>query len=183
MNRVGFAKEIGNRSSFAVEFQLSDNIPKEWHNWWGNLWLWAGGQLVGNPAETEMVAIGFASLMDTARETEARPRAQIPAQSPKEILDVVMWARYGEDDTRMASLVGDEKRLYPYEVLPGRAGPFFDNWEAVLVEDEGVERFIFREATKQVSEVSWPIGTFRDVVTRAESEFRSLARILLKPPS
>lgn len=183
MKRASFAKRVGNCSTFAIEFELSDTIPDKWNEWLGSLWLWAGGQLVGNPAEIEMVAIAFASLLETARETGTRPSTLVPVQSSEEILETVMWARYGEADRKMSSLVGSEKRLYPFEVLPRRTGPFFDGWEAVLVERSDSEQFIFRKEDKEASEVNWPLGTFRGVVTQADAEYHALIQRLLKAPN
>jgi hypothetical protein len=183
MNNSRLTQRVGNYSTFAVEFELSQTFPAKWNEWLGSIWLWAGGRQVGNLIETEMVSIALDSLAETADETGTRPSSLIPMQSPKEILEAVMWARYGEADDQMSILVGDEKRLYPFEVLPRSTGPFFDNWEAALVEHNNSERFIFRERKNEVCEVSWPIGTFRDVVSRTRLEFQSLTCCLLKVPN
>lgn len=183
MSDADFTKRIGNDSTFAVEFELSQSFPSKWNEWRGRIWLWVGGQLVGNPAETEIVSIALDSLMETARETGSRPSSRIPVQSPKELLEVVMWARYGEGGTICPRLIGSEERLYPFEVLPRRTGPSFDNWEAVLVEQGDTERFIFRKGERNIREVSWPLGTFRDVVSRANLEFQSFTSCLLKEPN
>jgi hypothetical protein len=176
MNNVQFRKSVGDHSTFAVEFDLRQNFSGKWNDWWGCFWLWVDGRVVGNPAEIEMIIIALGSLMSTAEETGMRPSSLVPADSPKEMLEAVMWARYGEDDIRMSSLIPNVEQLYPFEVLPGSTGPFFDNWEAVLVEQGDTEHFIFRERDKEVVEVIWPLGTFRDVVSRASLEFESLKR-------
>ena len=54
-------------------------------------------------------------------------------------------------------------------VLPRRTGPFFNHWQAVLVEHDNA--FIFREEQREVCEGAWPLGTFRDGVSRTKLEF------------
>jgi hypothetical protein len=39
----------------------------------------------------------------------------------------------------------DRSDLARYEVLPRLTGPFFDGWDAVLIEAGEEERFIFRQ--------------------------------------
>jgi hypothetical protein len=176
-------KRVGNHATFAVEFELTHTAPSKWNEWYGSIWLWAGARQLGNPFETEMVAIALDSLTDTARETGTRHNSIIPVESAEQILEIVMSACYGNTDGRISSLVRDEERLHPFEILPRRTGPSFDGWEAVLVEYDDTERFIFREEKGEVRELSWPLGTYREVVLRANHEFQSFTQALLKRPS
>jgi hypothetical protein len=68
---------------------------------------------------------------------------------------------------------------YSYDSTGQLTGPFFDGWEAVLIEAGREERFIFRQAGAEAKEVVWPAGTFRSVVQRAIDEFKRLAPALL----
>jgi hypothetical protein len=178
-----FNRRIGNRWKFALEFEIHGSPPSVWNEWWGSLWLWAEGHVVGKPSESEMISIGLESLQEAAGEAGTRVSDLLSAQSPKEALEMVLWARYGDSDPAMAKTVGNEKSLFPFEILPRRTGPFFDGWEAILLEEGAKERFIYRQQGADVVEVVWPLGTFRDVISEAGSEFEKLARSMLNGTS
>jgi hypothetical protein len=180
MSEQGFGKRIGNRNKFALEFELHENPREIWNEWWGNLWLWVDGRIVGRPSEYEMVFTGLDSLTETAAETGTRVSPIVSARSAKEALEMVMWARYGDPDPVLEKIVGAEELLFSFEVLPRLTGPFFDDWEAILVEEETNERFIYRERKSEIVEVSWPLGTFSTVVNESRRECEMLARSMLK---
>ena len=121
---------------------------------------------------TTRVTDGFEEGLTNAAVPGARHNSNLPVESVEQILEIVMWARYGDPESRMSRLIRDEDRLHPFEVLPRRTGPSFDGWQAVLVERNNTEHFIFREEGRDICELSWPLGTYRDVVLRANHEFQ-----------
>lgn len=180
-----FSKRVGDRNSFAVEFEghrlPGGPGPRLWNELWGYLWLWVEGHLVGNPFELEMVTIGLESLQTTALETGCRQSRLLSAQTSTEALEIVLRAIYGDDDPVTEELTPDWDSLAPFEVLPGRTGPFFDGWEAILLETGTTEQFVYRQEGKPTIDAVWPLGTFRDAVLEATSEFEKLARYELGP--
>jgi hypothetical protein len=175
IQQVAFSSRVGDRWSFAVEFEGIGNPPKAWNEWWGSLWLWVNGQVVGRPFEIEMVMTGFDSLVESAQESETRTNSLLSSLPADQALDLVMWARYGDDSSPPEYLVGNPLLLPRHEVLPRWTGPFFDGWEAVLIQEGLQERFIFRQKGSQVSEAHWPVGTFKSLVLEARDKFEKLA--------
>jgi len=173
---VVFSSRVGDRWTFAIEFEGIGDPPKIWNEWWGTLWLWVNGAIVGRPSEFEMVMTGFDSLLESAQRIPTGLSGPLqPSVGAAEALDLVMWSRYGDDDQAPEGFVGDSAELERYEVLPRLTGPFFDGWEAVLIEAGPEERFIFRHEGVETREVRWSVGTFRSVVQQAVSEFKRLA--------
>ena len=177
--KVVFSSRIGDRWTFAIEFEGIGDPPKSWKEWWGCLWLWADGQVIGCPSEIEMMMTGFDSLVESAQQTPTGLSSSLQPSVPAvEALDLVMWARYGNDDRAPGGFAGDPSDLARHEVLPRLTGPFFDGWEAVLVEAGQEERFIFRQEGAEAREVLWPAVTFRSAVQQAIDEFKRLAAVL-----
>ena len=175
-HEVAFSSRIGDRWTFAIELEGIGDPPKSVNEWWGSLWLWVDGQVVGWPSEIEMLMTGFDSLAESAQQTPAGISSPLqPSVSAAEALDLVMWATYGDDDGAPGGFVGDPSDLAGYEVLPRLTGPFFDGWEAVLIEAGQDERFIFRQEGAEAREVLWGAGTFRRTVQQAIDEFKRLA--------
>ena len=83
-----FGQRIGNRLRFAVEFEaykLRDgSFPRMWNEWWGYLWLWMDGRLVGNPLEYEFIWSGLGPLVKDASETGKRGSSLLSTYQPKE---------------------------------------------------------------------------------------------------
>ncbi|HET9363728.1 MAG TPA: hypothetical protein VFP71_01955, partial [Candidatus Angelobacter sp.] len=160
--RIAFSSRVGNRWIFAIEFEVIGDPPRVWNEWWGSLWLWIDGRVVGTPFEIEMVASGFDSLLESLyqleQQAENRTSAFLSSLPGNQALDLVMWAQYGEDESPVG-FDGNRELLRVHEVLP-RGSPFFDGWQAILLSDRLQERFIFRQEGGQVNEVKWPIGTF-----------------------
>ena len=174
--KVVFSSRIGDRWTFAVEFEGIGDPPKSWNEWWGTLWLWVGGEVIGCPSEIEMVMIGLDSLMESAQDIRAELSSPLKLSIPaKDALDLVMWARYGDEDRAPGGFIGDSSDFARYEVLPRLTGPFFDGWQAVLLEAGQEERFIFRQEGAEAREILWPAGTFGSVVQQAIDEFKRLA--------
>src|SRR5262245_51511436 len=180
MPQPRLSKRMGNRWMLALEFEIHDGSASTWNETWGSLWLWVEGRLIGRPFESEMVFTGLESLREAAQETGQRGRDLLPTDNLKEALDVVMWARYGGDDSLVRGLTIHEESLLPFEILPRRTGPFFDGWQGILVEEGAAERFILRQEGGEVTDAVWPLGTFRDVIQDGCREFERLARSPLK---
>lgn len=168
-----------------MEFEAFDNLPRAWDEWWGSLWLWADGAVVGRPFEIEMLVAGFDPLLESLNQmeqnTENRASAFLASLSTSDALDLVMWAQYGEGDPPKG-FDGDPALLAVHEVLP-RVSPFFDGWDAILVAEGLRERFIFRRKEGEVKAANWPRGTFRAVVLQARDEFQKFARAHMSPPA
>jgi hypothetical protein len=65
-------------------------------------------------------------------------------------------ARYGGDhDPPVTACATSDETLFPLEILPRRTGPFFDGWEAILLDVGSEERFIYRDAEADVMEAVW----------------------------
>ena len=177
-------QRVGDRWTFALEFEITiEPRTRAWNEWWGSLWLWADGHLVGRPSEVEMIQTGLGSLHGTASENWGVASFTLSALSPSEALDAVMWARYGEEKLRPVRINFQEMdTLLCLEVLPRSTGPFFDGWEAIILEEGTRERFIYRQEGMEVAEATWPKGTFRSVVGEAQNDFERVARSILKGP-
>ena len=183
-----FSSRIGERQTFAVEFEGIEfnGLPRAWNEWWGYLWLWAEGRVVGRPAEFEMVMGGIDSLVALVQEREPAISNLLFSRPASEVLDLVHWARYGEDDPP-ERLVGNSLLSFPRKGFPWPLdGPFFDGLEATLVWGDLEERFVFRQEGNQTGEARWPAGTFKSVVLQARERFQKLAsgatRVALDPP-
>ena len=177
-----FSSRIGDRWTFAVEFEgLDIGIQTgAWNECWGTLWLWVEGRVVGRPSELEMVMTGFDSLMESAqvKNLTSPLLSSLPAN---EALDLVLWACYGDDDPPK-NFAGDRALLSRHEILPRLTCSFFDDWSAILIQEDCRERFIYREKEGPVSEASWPIGTFTSIVLQARDRFQQFASALLRAP-
>lgn len=178
-SRLG--RRVGDRWIFALEFDIQGDLPRAWNEMLGSLWLWTRGHLVGTPYEIETIKTGLDSLQEAATE-DREPASRILSKcNGREALEKVMWARYGEDhDLPPGMAAVDKEALFSLEVLPRRTGPFFDGWEAILVEDGAGERFIYRHEETAVVEAVWPKGMFRRVIDQAITEFEGLAQSISK---
>jgi len=179
VDRQGLTCTIGNRQRFAVEFEIHNEVPKVWNETWGSLWLWVEGHLVGRRHETEMISIGLDSLRETANENLEAASRILATYDAKRALQAVMWSRYGGTEIPATEGLTTDELLSAAEVLPRTTGPFFDGWEAVLLDEGEEERFIYREGEGQVYESKWPSGTFKGVIGVAKGEFERLARAKL----
>jgi|SRR5579863_3341501 len=155
---VVFCSRVGDRWSFAVEFEAIGDRPAAWNEWWGSLWLWADGHVVGRPFGIEMVMSGFDPLLESLhyseQHTSNRTSTFLASLPANQALDLVVWSRYGDGEPP-ASLDGDTSFLRMHEVLP-RGSPLFDRWEAILIAEGLQERFIFRREGGRANEAKWP---------------------------
>jgi hypothetical protein len=172
---VAFSSRIGDRWTFAIEFEGVGTLPRTWNEWWGSLWLWVDGCVVGRPSEIEMVMTGFDSLAESAEITADAPTPAMSSAPAGQLVDLVMWASYGRGDRAPDSFIGDPSALTQYEVLPRLTGAFFDDWEAILIKAGPEERFIFRRGGCDVREAIWPTGTFKSIVQQALTDFKRFA--------
>ena len=181
-NKPGISKRVGDRRVLAVEFEIFPDLPSAPNELWGSLWLWVEGVLVGRPNETEMLQIAFESLRESARDDRGQASHVLSACSPIEALEAVMRARYGVQPGYSAETVrlNDDEILFSVEVLPRRTGPFFDGWEAILLDKGSREHFIYRQDEMAVVEAAWPIGTFARVIDEAAIEWEFIAKSTTK---
>jgi hypothetical protein len=164
-------RKVGKRESLSIEFSVRPDLNTPINEWWGSLCLWVDGNCVGNPNEIEMVSIGLDALVTAGQQTGSRVNPSLSSRTVTEALDCVMQAIYGEEEVEWLP----DKEATRFEVLSTSAGPFFDNWEAILLEEGRMERFIYRRENQPVCEARWEIGTFRELAFRADAELKSLS--------
>jgi hypothetical protein len=170
-------KRVGDRRIFAVEFEVQPDRVRPINEWWGSLWLWAEAKCIGNTEKTEMISIGMDQLVSVARQTGSRMNSFLSSLTPTQALDSIKWAVYGDGDSKLEKLVSSPESLHRFDVLPTSAGPFFDNWEATLIEEGGCERFIWRNDARAVCEAKWKLGTFQKTVLQAKAAFEQLEKL------
>lgn len=163
---------IGSQESFGIEFDVKCDPAVPSNTWWGRLWLWADGVLVGNMNDIEMVSCGLGVLLNALHKTASRKSDLLSSLPAREALELVMCSVYGNNDAYVRRLAGSMD-LRSFEVLPG-GGPFFDEWQAILLEESETERFIFRKEGEPTFKCSWRMGTFRNIVLQAETELRNM---------
>jgi hypothetical protein len=172
---VVFSSRFGDRWTLAIEFEGIGERPRKWNEWWGSLWLWVNGRVVGSPSEIEVVMTGFDSLMESASQNINKLELWQSSAPAEQALEFAMWANYGTEDEAPADFCGNPEFLKTLEVLPGLTGPFFDGYKAVLLRAGQNERFIYQPDGEAIVEASWPAGTFRSVVLGAFEVFKKLA--------
>jgi hypothetical protein len=170
---------FGNREKFAVECELQDCQRDPWGSPepFGSFWLWVTGRPIGNTHVSEQLVHAFGTLAALAQRSGDRPDSRFKALSNVDKLDLIIWARFGEDDEfdtkRCASEDRDRLRredLRRYEVIPRGDSPWCDDWEGILVEQEDTETFIWRRWIGDVADVhdaSLPRGTFAGIATKS----------------
>src|SRR4051812_9781522 len=91
---------FGNRWQFAVECEVQDCERDPWGSRepYGSFWLWLGGRVVGNTDEAEQLVHAFTPLSELARRSGDRPDARFAGMTNLQKLDLVIWARFGEDE-------------------------------------------------------------------------------------
>ena len=173
--------KVGDSTVFALEFELAGPSARTWNETWGRLWLWIGGSAVGNLEEIEMIQIGLDSLRETAGDERTQASKALQYLCGEDALNFVMEARYGEEERLIThSLPESDECLASVEVLPRRTGPFFDGWEAILLECDPLERLLYRREGKETLEAVWPTGSFAKVVSETNAAFERLVRAKLK---
>lgn len=140
-------------------------------------YIWVGGRVVGNTDEAEQLVHAFSPLSEIARRSGDRPDSRFTGMTNLQKLDLVIWARFGEDEEFDAEHWGTQDRervrqegLMRYEVVWRGHSPYTDGWEAILVERDTTETFIWRRWRGQeaeVQEVSLPRGLCGKVATLA----------------
>lgn len=111
--KVAFSSRIGDRWTFAIEFEGIGSPPKAWNEWWGSLWLWVDGNVAGRPSEFEMVMTAFDSLVESAQQTRAGPSAPLAPS--------VHGTRFFRDSRGLFSMAG---KLYSFMPTRGSALSF-----------------------------------------------------------
>lgn len=184
---------FGNRWQFAVECEVQDCERDPWGSRepYGSFWLWVGGRVVGNTDAAEQLATAFRPLSELARRSGDRPDARFGGMTNLQKLDLVIWPRFGEYEDFDAEHWGTQDReqirqedLTKYEVVWRGYSPYTDGWEAILVEQDTTETFIWRRwqgKTAEVQEVSLPRGVCREIATSACQWFESFRAERLGP--
>jgi hypothetical protein len=161
---------VGSRDIFSIEFSVQPDLTRPANEWWGTLRLWAEGRCVGNPDEIEMVSIGFGDLVNAAHQTGSRVNLFLSSQTAGDALEYVLQTIYGDEKAELLT----DKEASKFEVFPASAGPFFDDWQAILLEEGQTERFIYRSKGGPACEARWPIGTLKGIVLLADVELKRI---------
>jgi hypothetical protein len=170
---------FGDRWRFGVECEVQDRDMDPWGTLqpFGSFWLWVGGRAIGNTDVSEQLVLGFSTLRASVRYSGQRPDARFFGMTNLDKLSLVRWVGWGDDDEFRPELWGrrslDEARtehVEPYWVVPPGNSPFFDDWEAILLEREMTETLVWRHqrggfSSSQEFELS--PGLFSEVCTRA----------------
>jgi hypothetical protein len=155
----------GDRRDLAVECLIFPVKARPKFEWMGSVWLWVGGRVLGGPCAEEMLVIGLDALGEVAAETGHREQDLLGNATPEEALAAVQWARYGDDEPQLLQRFPNRESLEIYEVFPRRAGPFFEGWQACLLEHGGRERLVWKEREwPRTWERTFSIGQFKSVV-------------------
>ena len=168
---ISLERRIGSREVLSIEFSIEPQLDKPVNEWWGHIRFWAGGRCIGNPDEIEMVSIGLGALEAVGKQTGSRASPLLMRLPPDAAIDRVMQAIYGEEEAETERVSFDD--MTKFEVFPG-ASPFFDNWEAILLEEGDHEKFLYRHVRQPAQEMTWEIGTFRNITARANFELTVL---------
>jgi len=154
---------FGTPDTICVECEFAPRPDTTPNMWRGIVWLRAAGKVIGNIGDDaeEEVGIAIGALVNAARFTGSRNVQAVQHRSAAEILDLVMWATYGEDAEHPELTDRDRKELAVCELLPNGSGPAFDGWQAALVESGDSETLIWRTDNNQVAQShTVPRGTF-----------------------
>lgn len=170
---------FGDRWSFGIECEVearkSDSRPYPGEPV-GSFWYWISGEVVGNPQEVDILVIAFGVVLDALKGAEKRPDKRFLDLSAVDKLDLVDWARFGEDESPEA----ERWRYYgregfePYRIIPKDGGPWFDGWEGILTESRDDEVIVWRRADQRsVSQRVLPKGLFVKVASEFCDWFKS----------
>jgi hypothetical protein len=173
---------FGDRWQFAIECELRDCELDPWGSKepFGSFWMWVGGRVVGNTHVEEQLVHAFLPLAQSVRRAGNRADGRFKGMTNLDKLNLVGWIRFGEDKefdgARWGAPDRDELRredLTRYEVVPRGYSPYSDGWEAILVEQDEMETFIWRRQgdVAEVHEFALPRGLFTQVATRAVKWF------------
>jgi hypothetical protein len=170
---------FGDRWRFGVECEVQDCDVDPWGTLqpFGSFWLWVEGRAIGNTDVSEQLVLAFSTLRASVRGAGRRSDDRFPDMTNLDKLNRVRWVRWGDDDEFRPELWGgkspDEARaedVQPYWVVPPGDSPFFDDWEAILLERETSETLVWRHqrgGSSSSQEVELPLGFFSEVCTRA----------------
>jgi hypothetical protein len=182
---------FGNRWQFGIECEVQDCELDPWgtREPFGSFWFWVGGEVVGNTDAEEQLALAFLPLAQ--RFGRARPDRRFQGMTNLDKLNLVIWVRFGEDEDFDAERWGThdseqlrKEDLTQYEVVPRGDSPWCDGWEAILVEHDTTETFVWRNSRyngAEVHEVSLPRNLFAEVASVACGWFDQLRRERLGP--
>lgn len=170
---------FGDRWHFGIECEVQDCDVDPWGTLepFGSFWLWVDGRAIGNTNESEQLTLAFSQLRSSARYAGQRLDDRFPGMSNLDKLNFVRWVRWGEDDEFSGERWGGRhldmartEDVESYWVIPPGHSPFFDGWEAILLEGETTETLVWRywrKETVECEEAAVQSGTFAEVCLKA----------------
>lgn len=170
---------FGDRWRFGIECEVQDCDVDPWGTLepFGSFWLWAEGRTIGNTDVSEQLTLAFSRLRSSASYAGQRPDNRFLGMSNTDKLNFVRWVGYGEDHEFCAERWGGRcldgaraEDVKSYWVIPPGDSPFFDDWEAILLERETAETLVWRyqrRERRECVEVAVPSGMFAEVCQKA----------------
>jgi len=170
---------FGDRWRFGVECEVQDCDVDPWGTLepFGSFWLWVEGRAIGNTDVSEQLVLGFSALRASVRYSGQRADNRFPGMTNLDKLNLVRWVGWGDDDDFRPELWGGRSRdqarnedVKSYWVAPPGDSPFFDDWEAILLEREMAETLVWRHERGgflSSQEAELPLGFFSEVCTWA----------------
>ncbi len=165
---------------FGIECEVQDCEFDPWGSRepFGSLWLWIGGQLIGNPDTEEQLIHALGPLESAIQRKGQRNASKVPGTSYLDKPDFIAWVRFGEDDDFDRERWGagetiEQLRHFevaPFEIFPRGFSPFHDGWEAMLFEDADGETIVWRNwrgSEANTHELSLPVREVTRVIALA----------------
>jgi hypothetical protein len=149
---------FGSPSSFALESTL--RLPPD-HFLHGTLWIWAGGERMGDGLETSLT-IPAGHLGSALGFRERRADETLMRMTKEEVVRFLTSIRYGPDDDAGSEAAQARRQAYEGFIICAYAAyPPFDDVFAALVGASAGERFIWQlRGSSDVHEVLLARGEF-----------------------
>jgi hypothetical protein len=133
---------LGSKGRFAVECELKSS-PDPGQTIWGDCWIWAGGQRLGEEVSHIAVDALACSLCDSLRFQGRRGDTSLAGKSNEEITNLVLASLLGPRKAGSAEgASGLEETARKFLVCGNQEG--FDNVLGVLTDTPEGEKFLWR---------------------------------------
>lgn len=157
----------GDKTVFAIEYEILDETDPPECDPVGDLWFWIDGRQVGNTDCASYLGIGFDGLASTLQFNGLRTNRSLYIGDKDHTLDTVFQNIYSDDGP------GDvwDRDYKRFLILEGVCGnEWVDGWDRVLIEGETpdtMDRVLYRGPDKVAYETWWQSGLYERVVRQA----------------